>query len=38
MLRSKYPHAHLSPAKDALLAIAITRESVVNGDIRCWVT
>jgi hypothetical protein len=34
----KYPHARLSPAKNALLVIAITRESVVNGDIRGWAT
>ena len=30
----KYPHARLSPAKDEILVIAITRESVVTHDIR----
>jgi hypothetical protein len=34
MVRPKYPRARLSPAKDELLAIAITRESVVTGDVR----
>ena len=32
MRASKYPLANHSPAKDQLLAIAITRESVVSGD------
>ena len=30
----RYPRARLSPAKDEILAIAITRESVVTHDIR----
>jgi hypothetical protein len=34
MTTPKYPHARLSPAKDELLAIAITRESVVTHDVR----
>ncbi len=33
MSRLRYPLAHHSPAKDELLAIAITHESVVTGDI-----
>jgi hypothetical protein len=31
---SKYPLARLSPAKDDLLVIAISRESVITGDIQ----
>ncbi len=34
MTRPRYPDARLSPAKDQILAIAITRESVVRHDIR----
>ena len=34
MSKPKYPLAHLSPAKDELLAIAIVRKSVVTGDVR----
>lgn len=33
MSRLRYPLAHHSPAKDELLAMAITHESVVTGDI-----
>ena len=34
MAKPKYPRARLSPAKNALLVLAVTRESVVTGDIR----
>jgi hypothetical protein len=34
MKRPKYPLAHFSPAKDELVVIAITRESVDTGDTR----
>jgi hypothetical protein len=34
MPKPKYPHARLSPAKDELLVIAITRDSVMTGNIR----
>ena len=34
MTSPRYPHARLSPAKNQILAIAITRESVVTHDIR----
>jgi hypothetical protein len=34
MPNPKYPRARLSPAKDELLVLVITRESVVTGDVR----
>jgi hypothetical protein len=34
MHKPKYPRARLSPAKDQLLVIQITRESVVTNDVR----